>query len=86
MNKSSVFYRICRINEPLRCVIILSIMGQIIIEIPQDGTHVYEIHNTERVKKLLSVLEQIAEIEKDEEEDILGLWTTPEPFKRTAKQ
>ena len=55
-------------------------MGQIIIEIPQDGVHVYEIHNAERVKKLIAVLEQIVEIEKDEEEDILGLWTMSEPF------
>lgn len=61
-------------------------MGQIIIEIPQSDMHVYEIHNVERVKRLISVLEQITEIEKDEEEDILGLWTTPEPFKQTAKQ
>lgn len=61
-------------------------MGQIIIEIPLNGTHAYKIQNEERVKKLLSVLKEIMEIEQDEEEDILGLWTTPELFKRTAKQ
>ena len=55
-------------------------MGQIIIDIPQNEVYIYEIHNEERVKKLLSVLEQITEREKDEEEDILGLWTVPEPF------
>ena len=61
-------------------------MGQIIIEIPQDGVHVYEIHNEERVKKLVSVLEQIMEREQDEEEDILGLWTVPEPIKKAPKR
>jgi hypothetical protein len=61
-------------------------MGQIIIDIPQNGVHIYEIHNEERVKKLISVLEQIVEHERDEEEDILGLWTVPEPIKRAAKK
>jgi hypothetical protein len=61
-------------------------MGQIIIEIPQDEIHIYEVHNEIRVKKLISVLVEIMEREKDEEDDILGLWTESEPFKRTAKK
>jgi hypothetical protein len=59
-------------------------MGQIIIEIPQNGAHVYEIRSEERVKKLINVLEQIMESEKDEEEDILGLWTMPEPLAKKS--
>ena len=62
-------------------------MGQIIIEIPQNGAHIYRIHDFERAEKLMSVLEQIVKKEKEEEdEDILGLWTVPEPIKRAAKQ
>lgn len=61
-------------------------MGRITIEIPLKGEYQYQIHNEARVKKLLTVLEQIVEREKEEEEDILGLWTTPEPIKRAAKQ
>ena len=61
-------------------------MGQIIIEIPQNEIYIYEIHNETRIKKLVSVLEEIMEREKDEEDDILGLWSKPEPLKRTAKQ
>ena len=56
-------------------------MGQIIIEIPQNGVHIYRIQEAAPVKKLLSDLEQIVKKEKEEEdEDILGLWTIPEPF------
>jgi hypothetical protein len=62
-------------------------MGQIIIEIPQNGVHIYRIQDTGTVKKLLSDLEQIVKKEKEEEEeDILGLWTVPEPIKRAARQ
>ncbi len=61
-------------------------MGQIIIEIPQNEIHIYEIHNEIRVKKLISALEEIMEREQDEEEDILSLWTASEPIKRAAKQ
>jgi hypothetical protein len=56
-------------------------MGQIIIEIPQNGVYIYRIQEAATVKKLLSELEQIVQKEKEEEdEDILGLWTVPEPF------
>lgn len=61
-------------------------MGQIIIEIPQNEIYIYEVHNEIRVKKLITVLEEVMEREKDEEEDILGLWTQSEPIKRAAKQ
>jgi len=62
-------------------------MGQIIIEIPQNGTYVYQIQNAERVKKLLSEIEQITAKEREEEdEDILGLWNEPEPIKRAANR
>jgi len=62
-------------------------MGQIIIEIPQNGVHIYRIQDAGTVKKLLSDLEQIVKKEKEEdEEDILGLWTVPEPIKRAAGQ
>lgn len=61
-------------------------MGQIIIEIPQNEIHIYEVHNEIRVKKLISVLEEVMVREKDEEEDILGLWTESEPIKKAAKQ
>lgn len=61
-------------------------MGQIIIEIPQNEMHIYEIHNELRVKKLIAVLDEVMEREKDEEDDILGLWTESEPIKRAAKQ
>jgi hypothetical protein len=56
-------------------------MGQIIIEIPQNEVYIYQIQDADRVKKILLDLEQIAAIEKEEaDEDILGLWTVPEPF------
>lgn len=61
-------------------------MGRINIEIPQQGEYKYEIHNAETVKKLLKALEQIVERERDEEEDILGLWTKPAPLTKTARQ
>ena len=62
-------------------------MGQIIIEIPQNGVYIYRFQDTDRVKKLLADLDAIARIEKEEEdEDILGLWSVPEPIKRAAKQ
>lgn len=61
-------------------------MGQIIIEIPQNEIHIYEVHNETRIKKIISALEEIMEREKDEEEDILGLWTESDPIKRAAKQ
>jgi hypothetical protein len=61
-------------------------MGRIIIETPQDGHYLYRIHNEETIRKLLSALEQIVEKERDEEEDILGLWTVPEPIKQAAKR
>lgn len=86
MNRSSIFCRICRTNVRRRYVIILSNMGQIIIEIPQNEIYIYEVHNEIRVKKLITVLEEVMEREKDEEEDILGLWTESEPIKRAAKQ
>jgi hypothetical protein len=62
-------------------------MGQIIIEIPQNGVHIFQIQDAGTVKRLLSDLEQIVKKEKeDDDEDILGLWTVPEPIKRAAKQ
>jgi hypothetical protein len=62
-------------------------MGQIIIEIPQNGVYIYRIQDAATVKRLLSDLEQIAKQEKEEEdEDILGLWTVPEPIKQAAKR
>jgi hypothetical protein len=62
-------------------------MGQIIIETPQKGMHIYRIQDHDRVKKLLAEIEEIVRQEKEEEEeDILGLWTPPEPIRRAAKQ
>lgn len=56
----------------------LSIMGQIIIEIPQNVRRTYRIISENVAKKLLENLERITEKEKDfEDEDILGLWTAP---------
>jgi len=62
-------------------------MGQIIIEIPQNEMRIYRFQDTDRVKKLLADLDEVARIEKEEaDEDILGLWSVPEPIKRAAKQ
>ena len=62
-------------------------MGQIIIEIPQNGVHIYRIQNDDRAAKLLSEIEQIAAQERaEEDEDILGLWSEPEPIKRAANR
>jgi len=61
-------------------------MGQIIIEIPQNGVHIYRIQDADRVQKLFSALEQIVKKEKEEDEDILGLWTVPEPIRQAAKR
>jgi hypothetical protein len=58
-------------------------MGQIIIEIPQDGNHAYRLVSEDSVKRLLLELEELANREK-EDEDILGLWTAPEPAARNA--
>jgi len=61
-------------------------MGQIIIKIPQNEVHIYRIQDAATVKRLLLNLEQIVKKEKEEDdEDILGLWTIPEPIKRAAK-
>ena len=62
-------------------------MGQIIVEIPQNEVHIYRFQDSDRVKKLLSDINELARLEKEEDdEDILGLWTTPEPIKRAAQQ
>jgi len=62
-------------------------MGRIIIEIPGSENRLYRIHNEDTIKKLLSDLEQLARKDTEEEdEDILGLWTTPEPITKAAKQ
>jgi hypothetical protein len=56
-------------------------MGQIIIEIPQNVSRTYRIASENAAQKLIETLERRAEKEKEEEnEDILGLWTAPEPF------
>ncbi len=56
-------------------------MGQIIIEIPQNVRRTYQIVSEETAKKLLENLERLAEKQKrDEDEDILGLWTAPKPL------
>lgn len=63
----------------------LNIMGQIIIEIPQNVNRTYRIISEKVTKKLLENLERITEKEKDfEDEDILGLWTAPKKVKKTA--
>lgn len=54
-------------------------MGQIIIEIPQNLNRTYRIASAETAKKLLENLERATEREV-EDEDILGLWTAPNPF------
>ena len=62
-------------------------MGQIIIEIPQNEVYVYRFQDTDRVKRLLAELDAAAQSEKEEaDDDILGLWTAPEPITRAAKQ
>lgn len=61
-------------------------MGRIIIEIPGNENRLYRIHNQDTIKKFLSELEQLVRKDTEkEDEDILGLWTTPEPIKRAAK-
>jgi len=62
-------------------------MGRIIIEIPGYENRFYRLHNEDTIKKFISNLEQI--VRKDtaeEDEDLLGLWTAPEPIKQAAKQ
>ena len=63
-------------------------MGQIIIEIPQNGVHIYRIQDLERARKLISDIEQIVVEEREEaDEDILGVWSDePEPITKAAKQ
>lgn len=57
---------------------ILSNMGQIIIEIPQNVNRNYRIISEDSAKKLLSNLERLVKKETVvEDEDILGLWTAP---------
>lgn len=54
-------------------------MGQIVIEIPQKVRRTYRIVSVEAAQKLLVNLEKITEKEKKEEdEDILGIWSPPE--------
>jgi hypothetical protein len=56
-------------------------MGQIIIEIPQNVRRTYRIVSEEMAEKLLENLERLKDKQKKEEdEDILGLWTAPAPF------
>lgn len=53
-------------------------MGQIIIEIPQNVRRSFRITNEETAAKLLAKLERATERrEKEEDEDILGLWSPP---------
>ena len=62
-------------------------MGHIVIEIPGKESRFYRLHNEDTIEKFLSDLEQI--VQKDtaeEDEDILSLWTAPEPIKQAAKQ
>lgn len=65
---------------------IKSVMGQIIIEIPQDVSRTYRIVSEESAKKLLSNLERILKRENAiDEEDILSLWTVSnKTIKKTA--
>ncbi len=57
----------------------LSIMGQIIIEIPQNVNRTYRIVSENVAKRLLENLERVTEKEV-EDEDILGLWIAPKPL------
>ncbi len=61
-------------------------MGQIIIEVPQDGQRTYRIASAELAKKLLANLERMVKKDKIfEDEDILGLWAAPpKPEKKAA--
>ena len=62
-------------------------MGQIIIEIPQNEVYIYRFLDTDRAAKLLADIDELARKEREEaDEDILGLWSVPEPIKRAAKQ
>ena len=62
-------------------------MGQIVIEIPGKESRFYRLHNEATIKTFLSDLERIAQKDTEEEdEDILSLWTAPEPLKQAAKQ
>ena len=62
-------------------------MGQIVIEIPGKESRFYRLHNAATIKTFLSDLEQIVQKDTEEEdEDILSLWTAPEPLKQAAKQ
>lgn len=70
----------------MRCAIIKDVMGQIIIEIPQDVSRTYRIVSEDSAKKLLSNLERILKRENAiDEEDILSLWTiSNKTIKKTA--
>ena len=62
-------------------------MGQIVIEIPGKESRFYRLHNEGTIEKFLSDLERIVGKDTEEEdEDILSLWTAPEPLKQAAKQ
>lgn len=53
-------------------------MGQITIEIPQNISRKFRIMSEESASKILSALERLAHKEMDEDEDLLGVWDTPE--------
>ena len=62
-------------------------MGHIVIEIPGNENRFYRLHNADTIKNFLTDLERIVRKDTEEEdEDILGLWTPPEPITRAAKQ
>ena len=62
-------------------------MGHIVIEIPGKESRFYRLHNEDTIEKFLSDLERI--VQKDtaeEDEDILSLWTAPEPMKNSISR
>lgn len=52
-------------------------MGRITIDIQGPENHHFAIHDTATIDRLLKALAAIVERERDEEDDILGLWTPP---------
>jgi len=55
-------------------------MGRIVIKIPQNVSRTFHIASEDAARKLLEKLQQLSDKEKEDDEDILGLWKKPEPF------
>lgn len=52
-------------------------MGRITVYLPQQFERTYKIRNAETAQRLIASLDEIVELERDEEDDILGIWSPP---------